>query len=301
MPHLSIIIPSYNYGLYIGEAINSVINQSYKDFEIIVIDDGSTDDTRENIETHYSNVVKYCYQDNKGPGAARNKGLKHVRGQFIVFLDADDYFLPGNLQTKINYIREHPDVDWLFSDVFFVDGKGKFLKRGSEYFDKIYCETNFPLDDIFIALLKHGNFISTASLVIRRKCFDSIPDFAEDLLMHQDYFQWLTLSKHFKSYAYIDRPLVAIRRHNASWGNHTKVSLEQRLKLYSKLEEYFIQDIRKFKRTWNKRFADAYNRLGIIELDRGSREVALEYFLKSLLKRPIQRFAYTSLFRCIRT
>jgi hypothetical protein len=87
MPHLSIIIPSYNYGLYIGEAINSVINQSYKDFEIIVIDDGSTDDTRENIETHYSNVVKYCYQDNKGPGAARNKGLKHVRGQFIVFLE----------------------------------------------------------------------------------------------------------------------------------------------------------------------------------------------------------------------
>lgn len=300
MPLISIIIPTYNYGTYILQAIDSVVSQSYKDFEIIVIDDGSTDNTEQLIESNYSNVVRYFYQDNKGPGAARNKGLEQAQGQFIIFLDADDYFLPENLQVKVNFIQNHPHVDWAFSDVFFVDNKGQFLQRGSNYFENIYYETEFPSDDIFLTLLKHGNFISTASLIIRKECFDIIPDFAEDLLMHQDYFQWLTLSKHFQSYAYIDTPLVAIRRHHTSWGNYTKLSLEQRLKLYTKLEELFIQDMGGFKRAWNKRFADAYNRLGMIELDKGSKKIALEYFLKSLMKRPLQRFAYTNLLRCIR-
>jgi len=300
MTLVSIIIPTFNYGKYISQAIDSVLNQSYRDFEIIVIDDGSTDNTGQIIESNYSNVVRYFYQDNQGPGAARNKGLEQVQGQFIIFLDADDYFLPENLQTKVNYMLEHPHVDWVFSDVLFVDGKGKFLQRGSDYFHKIYHETKFPSHDIFSKLLEHGNFISTASLIIRKNCFDIIHDFAEDLLMHQDYFQWLTLAKHFQSYAYIETPLVAIRRHHTSWGNYTKQSLEQRLNLYTKLEELFIQDIDRFKRAWNKRFADAYNRLGMIELDQGSKKIALEYFFKSLMKRPIQRFAYISLLRCFR-
>jgi len=299
MPKVSIIIPTYNYKKYIGNAVDSVLNQSFKDFEIIVVDDGSNDDTKEFIQKQYSHEVRYYYQENKGPGAARNLGLEYTRGEHIVFLDADDFFLPQNLEIKITLLDQNPEISWAFSDVIFQDENGNLMHRGSDYFHSVYYGKEFPPDDIFFSLLKNGNFISTASLIVRRECFDKLSRFDEDLKMHQDYFQWLKLAKKFSTYYYVDVPLVAIRRHQKSWGNYMQLSLEQRLKLYHKLEVLYLSELNKINKIWKKKFADVYNQLGIIEMRQGSKKIAADYFFNSLKKRPTQKLAYINLLRCM--
>jgi glycosyltransferase involved in cell wall biosynthesis len=299
MSLVSIIIPTYNYGTYIKQAIDSVLDQSYKNFEIIVADDGSTDNTKNLIQTQYPNEVRYYYQQNKGPGAARNLGLKYIRGEYIVFLDADDSFLPKNLETKITLLEKQPQIDWAFSDAIFHDEGGNFMRKGSDHFHDIYYQTDFPPDDIFASLLNNGNFISTACLMARRRCFDKLPNFDEELRMHQDYLQWLQLAKYFPKYAYIDSPLVHIRRHKKSWGRNKKLSLEQRIKLYHKLESLYFRELNMFQNMWKRRFADAYNQLAIIEMTLGSKKTAVKYFIDSLKKHPTQKFAYINLFRCM--
>ncbi len=297
MPTVSVIIPTYNYGKYIERAIDSVFAQTYQDYEIIVVDDGSTDNTREIIETRYKKKVRYFYQENKGPGAARNLGLRHMRGDFIVFLDSDDYFLPKNIETKISIFNQHPEIDWLFSDIYFVDQNGDQLGIGSDYFKDIYNNEHFQLRNIFMLLLENGNFIHTSTIIIKKSCFEAIGFFDESQLMHQDYFQWLRLSYKYPNYYYIGIPLSAMRRHTTSWGNLTKTSLEQRLRLYLKLEKLYQDELRLFRKLWNKRFADAYNRLAMVEIAEGCRKNAITYLIKSIIKWPYQQFAYLNLFR----
>ena len=97
MPKVSVIIPTYNYGKYIEKAVDSVLTQTYRDQEIIVVDDGSTDNTREIIEARYKDKVRYFYQENRGAPAARNFGLRKAEGEFVTFLDADDWLMPNSL------------------------------------------------------------------------------------------------------------------------------------------------------------------------------------------------------------
>jgi len=134
MPKVSVIIPTYNYGQYIDKSIDSVLSQTYTDFEIIVIDDGSTDNTRTIVETKYRDKVKYIYQENRGAPAARNQGLREAKGDFIVFLDADDWFAPENLEYKVNILENNVDVGWVYSDWHYVNEKGNIVDKGSDRF-----------------------------------------------------------------------------------------------------------------------------------------------------------------------
>ena len=108
-PKVSVIIPSFNSAKYLPQAIESVLNQTYKDYEIIVIDDGSTDNTKELIAPYLSKI-RYVYQDNQGAGEARNRGLDLARGELIAFLDADDIFLPHKLKEQVAIFAAQPEI-----------------------------------------------------------------------------------------------------------------------------------------------------------------------------------------------
>jgi glycosyltransferase involved in cell wall biosynthesis len=110
MPRVSVIIPTYNRAAYITRAIDSVLSQTYRDFEVIVVDDGSSDDTQCRIET-YGDRVRYVFQDNTGPGAARNHGIRISTGAYLAFLDSDDMWLPTFLQKTVSALDSHPQVD----------------------------------------------------------------------------------------------------------------------------------------------------------------------------------------------
>jgi glycosyltransferase involved in cell wall biosynthesis len=119
---VSIIIPAYNAEKYISTTINSVIQQVYNNWELIIINDGSTDKTEDVVKNFlHDKRIKYYYQNNTGVCGARNKGIEYSQGDFIAFLDADDAWLPENLEKKINALVNHSEIDWVFSDMFNAD------------------------------------------------------------------------------------------------------------------------------------------------------------------------------------
>jgi glycosyltransferase involved in cell wall biosynthesis len=133
-PLISVLIPTYNRAKYIKQAIDSVVAQDYRPIEIIIIDDGSTDDTKEIIEQNYDkNIVRYFYQKNKGIPRARNACLAKAKGEYIAWLDSDDYYLPGKLTAQMNYMREHPDCEIVFAKCkHFIEDK-KLLRNACLY------------------------------------------------------------------------------------------------------------------------------------------------------------------------
>ena len=124
VPRVSVIIATYNNAHYILEAIASIFNQTYRSYEIIVIDDGSTDNTRQVLEP-YLDKIRYLYQENKGVSHARNLGLEMARGEFISFLDADDFFLPDKLAKQVAVFDAHPSLGIVHSGWRLVNEKGE--------------------------------------------------------------------------------------------------------------------------------------------------------------------------------
>ncbi len=120
-PLVSIIIPAYNSEAYISQTIESVMGQTYKNWELLIIDDGSTDKTSEVIKTFLQEKkIRYIHQSNAGVSAARNRGIEHAGGDYIAFLDSDDFWLPENLSKKVAVLND-TSIDWTFSNIFHAD------------------------------------------------------------------------------------------------------------------------------------------------------------------------------------
>src|SRR4028119_1041930 len=125
-PQVSVIIPAYNGDRYIAQAVESVISQTYKNWEIIVVDDGSTDDTRRALQP-YVEKIRYVYQENQGVAAARNRGIQEARGELIAFLDHDDFFLPDKLAAQVACFEAQPQLGIIHSGWRRVDWRGETL------------------------------------------------------------------------------------------------------------------------------------------------------------------------------
>lgn len=125
-PRVSVIIPTYNGAKWIGKAINSILNQTYRDFEIIVVDDGSTDHTTQVLQP-WRDWIHYIAQSNQGVAIARNRGLQQAQGEFIAFLDQDDWFLPDKLMSQVAMLEEHPNLGMVSSGWRVVNQQGETL------------------------------------------------------------------------------------------------------------------------------------------------------------------------------
>ncbi len=125
-PRVSLILPTYNSAKYVGEALESVFRQTYDSYEVIVIDDGSTDETRQVLEP-YRLYIRYLYQRNAGPSAARNAGLGLARGKYVVFMDADDVLLPTKLAEQAAWLDAQPNVGCLHSGWYMIDPEGAVI------------------------------------------------------------------------------------------------------------------------------------------------------------------------------
>lgn len=138
---ISVIIPVFNGAKFIVEAIDSVLSQTFPADEIIIIDDGSTDESAQIINSHYGDKVKYIYQENKGVSQARNHGIKLAQGKYIAFLDQDDMYLPNKLQQEINLFNENPEALIISSKWRYIftndDLKNSFIYK--DQIDKEQC------------------------------------------------------------------------------------------------------------------------------------------------------------------
>ena len=122
-PLVSVIIPAYNAQKYIREALDSVLAQTYSSFEIIVVEDSSTDDTAKIIKSYIDPRVKFVHQEKKGQTAARDEGMRRASGKYLAFLDADDVYLPQKLERQVGYMEAHPECGLCYCDLyhFFAD------------------------------------------------------------------------------------------------------------------------------------------------------------------------------------
>lgn len=185
----SIVIPAYNAERFITRALESVAIQTFDDFEIVIVNDGSTDSTVTRIREfflHYGNLSwKVINQQNKGIGGARNTGIKNSIGEYIAFLDADDAWYPNKLSLVAGYFREWPEVDFICHDEVWIQ---QGINRGTVSYG--------PYKD-YKELLFKGNCISTSASVVRRSKLMEAGLFSENLDFNgvEDYELWLRLSK----------------------------------------------------------------------------------------------------------
>jgi glycosyltransferase involved in cell wall biosynthesis len=199
-PTISVIIPTYNRGDLIEKSIRSVLNQSYGDLELIVVDDGSTDKTEEVVKAiDDSRVIFIKNKNNKGGAAARNIGIKVAKGDFIGFQDDDDEWLPKKLEKQIKILQKSSsDVGVVYTGFWrvkenkyiYIPLKSKEVKEG----------------DIHKSLLE-GSFVSTQTMLLRKECFKTTGLFDENLPRLQDWELAIRLSKNYL-FKLIDEPLV---------------------------------------------------------------------------------------------
>ncbi|MFC1684784.1 glycosyltransferase [Pseudomonadota bacterium] len=209
--HTSIIIPSYNCSPYIDDAIQSILSQEATNIEIIVVDDGSSDSSAE-IAEKYAPIVKVVRQKNQGPAAARNRGVRESKGEFIAFLDGDDVWLPNKLGPQLEFLKNNQNIDIIYGgfERWSADSKGNY--PAVENFVNTKVENSFDPDLsgwIYHKLLL-DNYIHIITAVIRRSLFDKVGGFDETLRTGEDYDFWLKASQHTKAYK-LARPIALYR------------------------------------------------------------------------------------------
>ncbi|MGE0568211.1 MAG: glycosyltransferase [Bacteroidia bacterium] len=223
-PIVSVIVPCYNYANYLTEALNSVMNQTFIDWECIIIDDGSTDNSKKIANEFVSKDNRFSYhcQDNSGLSVARNKGLGLAKGKFIQFLDADDVLASKKFEVQVRLFNKYPKADVLYCDYELMseDGKEKWNNKKTNWIeikgDPFRC---------FLNKWEKGFSIPIHCNLFRSKCFNTIK-FDEKLPTHEDIDLQLRLSSSGTVYEYVDEVLVYYRVHNASMArNYTRMHL----------------------------------------------------------------------------
>ena len=215
-PLISIITPTYNRANFLTETIDSVLTQDYQNIEHLIIDDGSSDDTKELLKKYENNDKVRCFfQNNSGQSIARNKGLRESRGDFICFLDSVDYFLPGKLSKQIEAFQENPSVDIVYGDYIFIDADGNRLdqKNMTRYSGKITDQ-----------LLK-DNCVSMNTTMVRKGLINSVGGFSEHIKFADDYDLWLRLSVDAQ-FLYLPEKLSAYRLMNNQISSNKRARFE---------------------------------------------------------------------------
>src|SRR6266516_320914 len=190
MPKVSVVIPTYNRVDLLRPAIVSVLNQTFQDFEIIIVDDGCTDSTSDLVSAFNDARIKYIrHEINKGGSAARNTGILNSKCEFIAFLDDDDEWLPEKLDMQIKVIEESlPRVGGVYTSYIVVDRTdGTIIAR------KIPTKKG----DLSTNLLVNNCIGATSSVLLRMRCFEDVGLFDEVLPSFQDYDSWIRISKKF--------------------------------------------------------------------------------------------------------
>ena len=182
---ISIIIPAYNNALLIHDTLESVVQSSFGDYEVLIVNDGSTDNLEEAIAPYLKDVrFRYISQENRGLAGARNTGIRASQGEYLVFLDSDDVILPDKLGTQSDYLRRHPDVDIVYShSQWFVEDDLNDVRS-----------VNFPVyEGMVLDQLIFGNFMHVNSVMVRRDKVVLAALFDERLRELEDWDLWLRM------------------------------------------------------------------------------------------------------------
>ena len=213
LPRISAIITAFNSADFLRDSIESVLNQSRPVDEILVVDDGSTDETPSIVAAYASAGVNYVRQENQGPGAARNLGLRSTHGDIVAFLDADDIWMETKTEIQYNYLSNHPDIG-------VVSGQKMWWRTGEGGDRWIQRYGNIPDARVPQEILINNIIGNPSMALIRRSLLDKVGYYNPNLRWGQDWELWIRISA-FTTFGFVDEPVILYRIHEH---NHTHTS-----------------------------------------------------------------------------
>ncbi len=223
MPRVSVVIPTYNYAHFLPDAIESVLRQTFRDYELIVVDDGSTDQTPQ-VAARYQGRIRYHRQENRGLSTARNVGCQLARGEYFAFLDADDVWFAQKLTRQVALLERHPEAGLVSSAMELMDRSGAPLsgiKPGS------------PPGETFVEIVRQGT-AAPSSYVVRRRCFEEIHGFDKQLVAMEDLEFCLRIAARHQI-VHIPEPLGRYRVHGMSLSQQPEKVYPAYVHIYTQL------------------------------------------------------------------
>ncbi len=304
---VSVVIPTYNRAELIERAVDSVLNQDYPLLEVIVVDDGSRDNTPERMARRYSHneKVRFFRIPNCGVCGARNRGLKEVRGEYVAMLDSDDYWLPGKLALQIGIMEAHPGLSMVWTDMDAIDTTGqviapRYLRTmyGSYQYFPSPCdlfETEMKTDDNIPYYIGHiagalviGNLVHTSTVVARADRIAMAGEYDQSVHPSEDQDYYYRVCK-TGPVALIDAVTThyLIGAADAASGNHRLYELAtSSLKVFNRLREKENNNSHVTENLIKKKETDLFRWVGQTSYHRGQLAVARRYLLKRVTRPP---------------
>ena len=233
MPRVSVLLTCFNHIAYLPAAFDGILSQTFKDYEIIAIDDGSTDGTREWLSSRNENINRIFNEKNLGTYGSLNVALSRASGEFIAILNDDDVWAPEKLEKQIALMDGNPSVGLVHTDGWFIDGEGKEMEGTPLGFEFPRFETG----DVLLSLVYQNKIIASAALA-RRKCFDELGAFNEAFFGSGDWEMWLRIASKW-NVGFVDEPLTFYRVH----GENASHKLERIWKDDQMLREWIATEL----------------------------------------------------------
>ncbi len=289
-PQVSIVITCYNYASFVTSCLESVFAQTFSDYEIILVDDGSTDDSAQKIKPFLADTrLRYIKQQNGGQANAKNRGIQESVGRFIAFLDADDLWQPDKLKKQIPLFMDEK-IGVVYSRQSFIG------EHNDEVPSSRRRKTMLPRGGKVTSPLFMDNFVPFSSSVVRADCFQQFDGFDESIAMGIDWDLWLRLSTRYY-FAFIDEPLLVYRVGHP--GQMSKNALKR--------QECSDRIMEKFRTTYPSEVPPALlrNAMAFTYCNRGSYfrhediKLSIDYYLKAIKENPFWFDAYKGLLKSV--
>jgi glycosyltransferase involved in cell wall biosynthesis len=252
---VSVVIPCYKQAHYLSEAIESVLAQGYPHHEIVVVDDGSPDNVSEVVARYPA--ARCIRQENQGPSAARNAGMRESRGEYVVFLDSDDRLLPNALEAGVKALKEHPECAFVSGQYRLIDAQGAPLPDPQRY----YVEK-----DHYLELLRANYVGCPAAVMYRRRVFEYVSGFDTALRSAEDYDVYLRIARRFPVHCH--REVVAeYRRHGVSASHNYERMLKCTLTVLQAQRDY-VRGNARYERAYEqgiKSYRQLYHSAQLVE------------------------------------
>ena len=259
-PLVSVVITSYNREKYIRQCVESALFQDYENLEVIVVDDASIDKSPEILES-FGNKIRYIRQENnRGIGPTLNQGFRIAKGDLLIYLDCDDFYLPGKIALSAQKLIEDNSVSMVYTDYITVDDQGNLMKE----FNLSKLSSQAREETVRETLLECPLYGS--NVMIRKQCFEKIGYFNENIICCHDYEMWLRLLKAGYRFGRVPKTLFAYRRHPGNFSRRNKELIRFNSdKIRSSAIEYFtfqelFGDFMK-NNDWGKRVQKEYGKL----------------------------------------
>jgi glycosyltransferase involved in cell wall biosynthesis len=283
---VSVIVPAYNSEKHIKETMQSVLAQTYCDFELLIIDDGSTDGTADVVRSFKDGRIKYLHFQNGGPAVAKNRGIKHSSGEYLAFLDSDDTWHLEKLEKQVCLMRSDPRIGMIFCNISIMSAQGELL--GQKTFKK---EQTLGLEHIL-----RSCFITTpSSVMLRRNCLEAVGGFDEELWCSD----WELYVRIYRRYLvdYVNEALVNYRSSNQGLSGRVDVLNKTRPRILDKIWAGDPRLSKEYPEIKKACYADTYFEIGEDNFNALNLSTARKFLIKSLLIKPLKFRTYHYLIR----